>query len=184
MKLGLKANALYRDGSKFRSPSLPGAAGGRREPTPTTSSPSPGGAHTIVAEASWKRSSSDPRRERERLPHRRKVIFRRRLSAVISGTCTPANMTRAARRDLIDMHKEVLRSFADEQFCHPISVGLQYGVPLEEFVDAFTFTRFEPAGLVIGNDSIKKRTQLLDYIFANCRFPICRNDLPRAADAR
>jgi ribonucleoside-diphosphate reductase alpha chain len=44
-------------------------------------------------------------------------------------------------------------------------VGLQYGVPLEEFVEAFTFTRFEPAGLVIGNDSIKNATSVLDYIF-------------------
>jgi ribonucleoside-diphosphate reductase alpha chain len=44
-------------------------------------------------------------------------------------------------------------------------VGLQYGVPLEEFVDAFTFTKFEPAGLVQGNDSIKNATSILDYIF-------------------
>jgi ribonucleoside-diphosphate reductase alpha chain len=46
-----------------------------------------------------------------------------------------------------------------------VSVGLQYGVPLEEFVDAFTFTKFEPAGLVQGNDSIKNATSILDYIF-------------------
>jgi ribonucleoside-diphosphate reductase alpha chain len=44
-------------------------------------------------------------------------------------------------------------------------MGLQYGVPLDEFVDAFTFTRFEPAGMVIGNDSIKNATSILDYIF-------------------
>jgi ribonucleoside-diphosphate reductase alpha chain len=46
-----------------------------------------------------------------------------------------------------------------------VSVGLQYGVPLEEFVEAFTFTRFEPAGMVQGNDSIKNATSILDYIF-------------------
>jgi ribonucleoside-diphosphate reductase alpha chain len=46
-----------------------------------------------------------------------------------------------------------------------VSVGLQYGVPLEEFVDAFTFTKFEPAGMVQGNDSIKNATSILDYIF-------------------
>jgi len=46
-----------------------------------------------------------------------------------------------------------------------VSVGLQYGVPLEEFVDAFTFTRFEPAGMVQGNDSIKNATSILDYVF-------------------
>jgi ribonucleoside-diphosphate reductase alpha chain len=50
-------------------------------------------------------------------------------------------------------------------FAIAISIGLQYGVPMEEFVDAFTFTRFEPAGLVIGNDSIKNATSVLDYIF-------------------
>jgi ribonucleoside-diphosphate reductase alpha chain len=50
-------------------------------------------------------------------------------------------------------------------FAIAISVGLQYGVPLEEFVEAFTFTRFEPAGMVQGNDSIKNATSILDYIF-------------------
>ena len=50
-------------------------------------------------------------------------------------------------------------------FAIAISVGLQYGVPLEEFVDAFTFTKFEPAGMVQGNDSIKSATSILDYIF-------------------
>jgi ribonucleoside-diphosphate reductase alpha chain len=64
------------------------------------------------------------------------------------------------------MHKEgaAFRSLMNN-FAIAISVGLQYGVPLEEFVDAFTFTRFEPAGLVIGNDSIKNATSILDYIF-------------------
>jgi len=66
----------------------------------------------------------------------------------------------------IDMHKEgaAFRAMMNN-FAIAISVGLQYGVPLEEFVDAFTFTRFEPAGLVQGNDSIKTATSILDYIF-------------------
>ncbi|MCB2106724.1 MAG: vitamin B12-dependent ribonucleotide reductase, partial [Rhodobacteraceae bacterium] len=50
-------------------------------------------------------------------------------------------------------------------FAIAISIGLQYGVPLEEYVDAFTFTRFEPAGTVEGNASIKMATSILDYIF-------------------
>jgi ribonucleoside-diphosphate reductase alpha chain len=64
------------------------------------------------------------------------------------------------------MHKDgaAFRSLMDA-FAIAISMGLQYGVPLEEFVDAFTFTRFEPAGMVIGNDSIKNATSILDYIF-------------------
>jgi ribonucleoside-diphosphate reductase alpha chain len=50
-------------------------------------------------------------------------------------------------------------------FAIAVSLGLQYGVPLEEYVDAFTFTRFEPAGLVQGNDMIKNATSILDYVF-------------------
>jgi hypothetical protein len=50
-------------------------------------------------------------------------------------------------------------------FAIAVSLGLQYGVPLEEYVDAFTFTRFEPPGMVQGNDSIKNATSILDYVF-------------------
>jgi ribonucleoside-diphosphate reductase alpha chain len=66
----------------------------------------------------------------------------------------------------IDMHKEgaALRSFINN-FAIAVSLGLQYGVPLEEYVDAFTFTRFEPAGPVQGNDTIKFATSILDYVF-------------------
>ncbi|MBL4863880.1 MAG: vitamin B12-dependent ribonucleotide reductase, partial [Rhodobiaceae bacterium] len=66
----------------------------------------------------------------------------------------------------IDMHKEgaAFRSLMNN-FAISISLGMQYGVPLEEYVEAFTFTRFEPAGLVQGNDSIKNATSILDYVF-------------------
>ena len=66
----------------------------------------------------------------------------------------------------IDMHKEgaAFRSLMNN-FAIAVSIGLQYGVPLEEFVDAFVFTRFEPAGRVTGNDSIRSATSILDYIF-------------------
>ncbi|HQY44537.1 MAG TPA: vitamin B12-dependent ribonucleotide reductase, partial [Paracoccaceae bacterium] len=66
----------------------------------------------------------------------------------------------------IDMHKEGagFRAIMNN-FAIAVSMGLQYGVPLEEFVDAFTFTKFEPAGMVQGNDSIKNATSILDYIF-------------------
>jgi ribonucleoside-diphosphate reductase alpha chain len=50
-------------------------------------------------------------------------------------------------------------------FAISISIGLQYGVPLEEYVDAFLFTRFEPAGEVKGNETIRQATSILDYIF-------------------
>ena len=64
------------------------------------------------------------------------------------------------------MHKEgaAFRSLMNN-FAIAVSIGLQYGVPLEEYVDAFTFTRFEPQGLVQGNDAIKMATSILDYMF-------------------
>ncbi|MEQ8195533.1 MAG: vitamin B12-dependent ribonucleotide reductase, partial [Rhodospirillales bacterium] len=63
-------------------------------------------------------------------------------------------------------------------FAIAISIGLQYGVPLEEFVEAFTFTRFEPSGIVEGNDTIKMATSILDYIFRELAVSyLGRNDL-------
>jgi ribonucleoside-diphosphate reductase alpha chain len=106
-------------------------------------------------------------RERERLPHRRKSYTQK---AIVGGHKVYLHTGEYEDGRLgeifIDMHKEgaAFRSLMNN-FAIAISVGLQYGVPLEEFVDAFTFTRFEPAGLVIGNDSIKNATSVLDYIF-------------------
>jgi ribonucleoside-diphosphate reductase alpha chain len=64
------------------------------------------------------------------------------------------------------MHKEgaAFRAMMNN-FAIAVSLGLQYGVPLEEYVDAFTFTKFEPAGMVQGNDAIKNATSILDYVF-------------------
>ena len=77
------------------------------------------------------------------------------------------------------MHKEgaALRSLLNN-FAIAISLGLQYGVPLDEYVDAFTFTRFEPAGPVQGNDTIKYATSMLDYVFRELAVSyLGRNDL-------
>jgi len=63
-------------------------------------------------------------------------------------------------------------------FAIAISIGLQYGVPLDDYVDAFTFTRFEPSGLVEGNDTIKMATSILDYVFRELAVSyLGRNDL-------
>ena len=106
-------------------------------------------------------------REREKMPHRRKGYTQK---AVVGGHKV---YLRTGEYDdgrlgeiFIDMHKEgaALRSFINN-FAIAVSLGLQYGVPLEEYVDAFTFTRFEPAGTVQGNDSIKFATSILDYVF-------------------
>ena len=66
----------------------------------------------------------------------------------------------------LDMSKEgaTMRSIANN-FAIAVSIGLQHGVPLEEFVDAFTFTRFEPSGPVVGHNRIKMADSFLDYVF-------------------
>jgi ribonucleoside-diphosphate reductase alpha chain len=66
----------------------------------------------------------------------------------------------------LDMHKEgaAFRSLLNG-FAITVSLGLQYGVPLEEYVDAFTFSRFEPNGMVQGHDYVKMATSVIDYIF-------------------
>jgi ribonucleoside-diphosphate reductase alpha chain len=106
-------------------------------------------------------------RERERMPDRRKGYTQK---AVVGGHKV---YLRTGEYDdgrlgeiFIDMHKEgaALRSLINN-FAIAVSLGLQYGVPLDEYVDAFTFTRFEPAGPVQGNDSIKYATSILDYVF-------------------
>jgi ribonucleoside-diphosphate reductase alpha chain len=82
----------------------------------------------------------------------------------------------------IDMHKEgaAFRSLMNN-FAIAISIGLQYGVPLDEFVDAFVYTRFEPAGRVEGNDSIRSATSILDYIFRELAVSyLDRDDLANA----
>ncbi len=85
----------------------------------------------------------------------------------------------------IDMQKEgaAFRSLMNN-FAIAISVGLQYGVPLEEYVDAFTFTRFEPGGLVQGNDAIRNATSILDYVFRELAVSyLGRDDLSHVAPA-
>src|SRR5208283_2484874 len=106
-------------------------------------------------------------RERERLPQRRKGYTQK---ANVGGhkvyLRTGEYEDGRPGEIFIDMHKEgaAFRSLMNN-FAIAISIGLQYGVPLEEFVEAFTFTRFEPAGIVEGNDAIKNATSILDYIF-------------------
>src|SRR5690606_9633916 len=120
------------------------------------------------------------RDDREKLPNRRKGYTQK---AVIGGHKV---YLRTGEFDdgrlgeiFIDMHKEgaAFRAMMNN-FAIAISLGLQYGVPLEEYVEAFTFTRFEPAGVVIGNDAIKNATSILDYVFRELAVSyLGRNDL-------
>jgi ribonucleoside-diphosphate reductase alpha chain len=106
-------------------------------------------------------------RTRRKLPDRRKGYIQK---AAVGGHKVYLHTGEYDDGELgeifIDMHKEgaAFRSFLNN-FAIAISIGLQYGVPLDEFVDAFVFTRFEPAGPVEGNDTVKSATSILDYIF-------------------
>jgi ribonucleoside-diphosphate reductase alpha chain len=171
-KLALKANALYRDGSKLSQPLNSQLISDDDEEDDAIEAflDKPLAARTAqlsekVVERLVERVVV--MREREKMPDRRKGYTQK---AVVGGHKV---YLRTGEYDdgrigeiFIDMHKEgaALRSFINN-FAIAVSLGLQYGVPLEEYVDAFTFTRFEPAGPVQGNDSIKYATSILDYVF-------------------
>jgi ribonucleoside-diphosphate reductase alpha chain len=171
-KLALKANALYRDGSKLSQPLNSQLISDEDEEEDAVEAfyDKPMAARTAalsekVVERLVERIIV--MREREKMPDRRKGYTQK---AVVGGHKV---YLRTGEYDdgrigeiFIDMHKEgaALRSFINN-FAIAVSLGLQYGVPLEEYVDAFTFTRFEPAGPVQGNDSIKYATSILDYVF-------------------
>jgi ribonucleoside-diphosphate reductase alpha chain len=121
--------------------------------------------------------------DRRRLPDRRKGYIQK---ATVGGHKVYLHTGEFEDGELgeifIDMHKEgaAFRSLMNN-FAIAISIGLQYGVPLEEFVDAFVFTRFEPAGEVTGNDSIRRATSILDYIFRELAVSyLDRDDLAEA----
>ncbi|MGC2125538.1 MAG: vitamin B12-dependent ribonucleotide reductase, partial [Xanthobacteraceae bacterium] len=171
-KLGLKANALYRDGSKLSQPLQSQLIADEDEDDDVieafldkpAAARAAGLAEKIVEKVVERIVVM---RERERMPDRRKGYTQK---AVVGGHKI---YLRTGEYDdgklgeiFIDMHKEgaALRSLLNN-FAIAVSLGLQYGVPLDEYVDAFTFTRFEPSGPVQGNDSIKYATSILDYVF-------------------
>ena len=169
--LGVKANALYRDGSKLSQPLSSALVDDDDEEDLETTlmEASAGDRVQILAEKIVEKVivKEVNRQARERLPERRKGYTQK---ANVGGhkvyLRTGEYEDGKIGEIFIDMHKEGagFRAMMNN-FAIAISVGLQYGVPLEEFVDAFTFTRFDPAGMVQGNDSIKSATSILDYIF-------------------
>ena len=173
-RLALKANALYRDGSKLSQPLnaqlLADEEDEQDEVLAAIGADQPQAQRaTVVAERIVERviERFRARAERDRLPDRRKGYTQK---AVVGGhkvyLRTGEYEDGRLGEIFIDMHKEgaAFRSLMNN-FAIAVSVGLQYGVPLEEFVDAFTFTRFEPAGPVRGNEAIKNATSILDYLF-------------------
>jgi len=171
-KLALKANALYRDGSKLSQPLNAQLIADEEDEEDAVEAflDKPAAARAAglaekVVEKIVERVTV--LREREKLPSRRKGYTQK---AVVGGhkvyLRTGEYEDGRLGEIFIDMHKEgaAFRSLMNN-FAIAVSVGLQYGVPLEEFVDAFTFTRFEPAGPVRGNEAIKNATSILDYLF-------------------
>ncbi|WP_315740007.1 adenosylcobalamin-dependent ribonucleoside-diphosphate reductase [Bradyrhizobium sp. SZCCHNR1093] len=152
-KLGLKANAIYRDGSKLSQP-LSAALVDETE---------------IVEEAPKTVVQVVEKlvRKREKLPHKRSGYTQR---SIVGGhklyLRTGEYPDGRLGEIFIDMHKEgaAFRSVMNA-FAIAVSLGLQYGVPLEEFVDAFTFFRFEPSGFVQEHDRIKNATSIIDFVF-------------------
>jgi ribonucleoside-diphosphate reductase alpha chain len=171
-KLALKANALYRDGSKLSQPLNSQLISDDEDEDDSVEALYDKPMAARAAQVSEKIVEKLVERivvmrEREKMPDRRKGYTQK---AVVGGHKV---YLRTGEYDdgrlgeiFIDMHKEgaALRSFINN-FAIAVSLGLQYGVPLDEYVDAFTFTRFEPAGPVQGNDSIKYATSILDYVF-------------------
>jgi ribonucleoside-diphosphate reductase alpha chain len=162
-QLMLKANALYRDGSKLSQP---------------LNSVSDAPEMEVLASASEPEPKPEPVRIAEKIVHRY-IARRRRLPDRRAGYTQKARIgnhkiyLRTGEYEdgtlgeiFVDMHKEgaAFRSMTN-CFAIAVSLGLQHGVPLEEFVDAFVFTRFEPNGVVAGNPHIKMTTSIIDYIF-------------------
>jgi ribonucleoside-diphosphate reductase alpha chain len=154
----IKANALYRDGSKLS------------QPLNTASD--------VADEVSADEPAATPLQVAEKIVHRY-IAKRRRLPDRRAGYTQKAKIgghtvyIRTGEYEdgsvgelFLDMHKEgaAFRSLMN-CFAIAVSLGLQHGVPLEEFVEAFVFTRFEPNGMVNGNPRIKMSTSIIDYIF-------------------
>jgi ribonucleoside-diphosphate reductase alpha chain len=184
-KMGLKANALYRDGCKLSQPLSNKSDTVEEEQIEVVEK-------VLGAAAESKLIDLTPEQVLEAaraiLNRSHDTIFKRQLSDIVQRKQLPSKrngFTQKAKiggqtvfvrtgeygdgtlgEIFVDMHKEGA-SFRSLMNCFSIaiSIGLQYGVPLEEFVNKFAFTRFEPSGFVEGHDNIKNATSIVDYIF-------------------
>ncbi|MGU3398843.1 vitamin B12-dependent ribonucleotide reductase [Brucellaceae bacterium D45D] len=181
--LALKANALYRDGSKLSQPLNASLIADDEDEDDAVEAliEAPAAARAVqVTERIVEKVVEKIVHEREKLPNRRQGYTQK---AVVGGHKVYLRTGEFGNGRLgeifIDMHKEgaAFRAMMNN-FAIAVSLGLQYGVPLEEYVEAFTFTKFEPAGMVIGNDAIKTATSIIDYVFRELAVSyLGRNDL-------
>ena len=160
----IKAVALYRDGSKLSQPlSIHLDSEDEQELVEAVAT----GDAARIAEAVTERVVIRYQARRRRLPQRRTGFTQK---ASVGGhkvyIRTGEYEDGSVGEIFLDMHREgaAFRSLMN-CFAIAVSLGLQYGVPLEEFVDAFVFTRFEPSGMVGGHDRIKMATSVIDYVF-------------------
>ncbi len=197
-KLALKANALYRDGCKLSQPLSTKSSNKEEDSIEEIDTVLGQAANLKLGDLSAEQVLEAARAIIEKSTD---TTFKRQLSSVVQKKIMPykrrgftqkaavAGNTIYVRTGeyedgtlgeiFIDMHKEgaTFRSLMN-CFAIAVSVGLQYGVPLEEYVDKFTFTRFEPAGMVVGHENIKSATSIIDYIFRMLGYEYCkRSDL-------
>ena len=167
-KLGLKAVALYRDGCKMSQPLASGSKKKVDEPAAATGD-----------------AAGPPKLHRRRLPRRRHGFTQEaRIAGHKVFLRTGEYEDGKLGEIFIDMHKEgaAFRSMMN-CFAIAVSMGLQYGVPLEDLVDQFCFTRFEPHGRVEGHDNIKVSTSVIDYVFRVLGYEyLDRTDLAHVID--
>jgi ribonucleoside-diphosphate reductase alpha chain len=203
-KLGLKANAIYRDGSKLSQPLSTKSDKKKKADTETEEEDSVEGGSQLV---DLSKLNVDELLEevQKRMAASTDTKFKRQLSRIVERKSLPAKrrgFTQKARiggqvlflrtgeyndntlgEIFIDLAKEgsTLRSLMN-CFAISISVGLQYGVPLEEFVEKFVFTKFEPSGMV-DHPNIKTTTSIVDFIFRSLAYEyLGRTDLVHVLD--
>jgi ribonucleoside-diphosphate reductase alpha chain len=162
-ELGLKSIAIYRDGSKLSQPLMAQNCNDLQ----LIMAEEPNQQQNKVAETLSKQIIYKEISKKKNLPNRRSGYTQK---SVVGGhkifLRTGEYQDGSLGEIFVDMHKEgaAFRSLMN-CFSIAISMGLQYGVPLEQFVEAFIFTRFEPNGIVTGHDNIKMSTSVIDYIF-------------------
>jgi ribonucleoside-diphosphate reductase alpha chain len=199
-ELGLKANALYRDGCKLSQP-LSNKSDKKEKEEDTISAVENAVGQLAsrnieeltqeqVLQAAQKildnSQSTEFMRQLSRIVERKRLPWKRRgftQKAKVGGQTlfvrTGEYNDGTLGEIFIDMHREgaTFRSLMN-CFSIAVSIGLQYGVPLEEYVSKFTFTRFEPSGIVEGHPNIKNATSIIDYIFRLLGFEyLNRSDL-------
>lgn len=176
-KAMIKANALYRDGSKLSQPLNSIAAaweGVLEEDLPQVEQ-----IKKIAAIA-----AKEYVHQRRKLPSRRTGYTQKAKIGGHTIYVRTGNYEDGSLGEIfLDINKEgtLLRSMMN-CFAIAVSLGLQYGVPLDEFADVFTFARFEPNGLVMGHDNIKRATSIIDYVFRDLALNyLGRHDLAHVA---